>query len=139
MTGEHMNNEEFVRINPQHIVPTLDDNGFVLWESRAIATYLVDAHAPGSTLLPHIPKEHAIINQRLYFDMGTLMDRFRKLVYPVFADGATVISPEIKTEIYEAFSLMEEMINDVGWFVSDTVTVADLCLLASITSILVST
>lgn len=67
---EHMT-EEFLKINPQHCVPTLDDNGFILWESRAILSYLMETRA--AHLIPSSPKEKAIINQRLYHEMGTLM------------------------------------------------------------------
>ncbi|MFM9935330.1 MAG: glutathione S-transferase family protein [Novosphingobium sp.] len=38
---------EYLALNPNRMIPTIDDNGFVLWESNAILRYLADAHAPG--------------------------------------------------------------------------------------------
>lgn len=93
---------EFISINPQHCVPTIDDGGFYLWESRgeliritksdlsriinflfrpfaAIAQYLVEAKAPRSSLLPSSPAERALVYQRLYFDAGTLYPRVRAI------------------------------------------------------------
>lgn len=68
---------DFVKINPQHCVPTIDDNGFYLWESRAILTYLMETRAP--QLLPTSPKEKAILNQRLQFELGGLTHKFGAL------------------------------------------------------------
>lgn len=59
-------------MNPQHTVPTIVDEGFVLSESRAIMTYLVDKYAPGNELYPRDLQKRAIINRLLYFDAGTL-------------------------------------------------------------------
>ena len=41
----------FRRLNPNGLVPTIDDDGYVLWESNAIVRYLAAKHAPG-TLWP---------------------------------------------------------------------------------------
>ena len=45
------NTPEYRRMNPTGLVPTIDDDGFVLWESHAIVRYLAAKHAPG-TLWP---------------------------------------------------------------------------------------
>lgn len=67
-------------MNPQHCVPTLIDDGFVLWESRAIAIYLVEkTHPKGHPLYPNDVKQRAIINQRFQFDVGTLHPRLRAI------------------------------------------------------------
>ena len=39
---------EYLRMNPNSLVPTIDDDGFVLWESHSIVRYLAAKHGAGS-------------------------------------------------------------------------------------------
>lgn len=72
-------NPDFVKLNPQHVVPTLKDGDFVMWESRAIATYLIDTRSPNNSLYPNDIEKRAIIDQRLYFDAGTFYPSIRAI------------------------------------------------------------
>lgn len=161
---EHMT-EEFLKINPQHCVPTLDDNGFILWESRAILSYLMETRAPH--LLPSSPKEKAIINQRLYHEMGTLMKKIGEILVstnsiidgkfnthifftfstyiffkvPIF-DGTSSEIPETKTtELYEILSMVDEFFfpNGNEWIAGENVSVADFSYCATISTAVVKT
>jgi glutathione S-transferase len=52
-------NEPFYKkMNPNSRVPTIDDDGFVLWESNAIVRYLAAKHGAG-TLSPSDPRQRA--------------------------------------------------------------------------------
>jgi len=42
---------EYMKMNPNSLVPTIDDDGFVLWESHSIVRYLAAKHGAG-TLCP---------------------------------------------------------------------------------------
>ena len=48
---------EYLAMNPNRMIPTIEDDGFVLWESNAILRYLAERHAPG--LLPNDPQMRA--------------------------------------------------------------------------------
>lgn len=74
MAGDHKT-EEFLKLNPQHNVPTVVDDGFVMNESRAIMCYLVDTRSPDSTLYPSDPKARFIIDHRLYYDATVFSKR----------------------------------------------------------------
>lgn len=46
-----VNTPEYKKMNPNSLVPTIDDDGFVLWESHSIVRYLAAKHGAG-TLWP---------------------------------------------------------------------------------------
>jgi glutathione S-transferase len=48
----------------------------VLISSRAIIGYLADKYGKDDSLYPKDPKKRALVDQRLYFDIGTLYQRF---------------------------------------------------------------
>lgn len=60
-------------------MPTLVEGDFVLWESRAIASYLVSTYGKDDSLYPKDIKARSIVDQRLHFDIGTLYPRIRAI------------------------------------------------------------
>ncbi|MBI1942857.1 MAG: glutathione S-transferase N-terminal domain-containing protein [Betaproteobacteria bacterium] len=57
-----VNTPEYRRMNPNGLVPTLDDDGFILWESHSIVRYLAAKHGKG-VLWPLDERTRAIANQ----------------------------------------------------------------------------
>lgn len=56
---------EFVAINPRHVVPTIVDEGFALWESIAILEYLDERFPQGPKLYPGDAKQRARIRRMI--------------------------------------------------------------------------
>lgn len=132
MAGEQLK-PEFVKINPQHTIPTLDDNGFALWESRAIMTYLVDKYADNDALYPKEAAARALVNQRLYFDMGTLYQRFADYYYPtIFAKQPA--NPDNFKKMEDAFAFFEIFLDGHKWAAGEALTVADIALVATVST-----
>jgi len=53
---------EYRKLNPNGLVPTLEEDGFVLWESHSIVRYLAAKHGAGK-LWPTDARVRAIANQ----------------------------------------------------------------------------
>lgn len=49
----------YLAMNPNALVPTIDDDGFVLWESNSILRYLANTRGANSTIYPRDPKARA--------------------------------------------------------------------------------
>lgn len=54
---------EFVAINPRHVVPTIVDDGFALWESIPILEYLDERFRDGPQLYPGDARQRARIRR----------------------------------------------------------------------------
>ncbi|XP_075981690.1 glutathione S-transferase 1-like [Anticarsia gemmatalis] len=128
--------ESFLKINPQHCLPTLDDDGFVIWESRAIACYLADKYGKDDQLYPRDLKRRAVVNQRLFFDSSSLYVKIRAICFPILFLGETEIKKALKDDLNTTIGFLETFLTGSEWVAGDQPTIADTCIYASLTSIL---
>ncbi|XP_031771220.1 glutathione S-transferase D1 isoform X2 [Apis florea] len=157
LNGEHLK-PEFLKMNPQHTIPTIDDNGFYLWKgnfcpplffssrkllnlsyrcfpfSRAIMMYLADQYGKNDSLYPKDLKKRAIINQRLYFDVCNLYKSFADYYYPmIFAKAA---KDQAKYEsIGTALSLLDKFLEGENYVAGKNITLADLSIVTTVSTI----
>jgi glutathione S-transferase len=92
---------EYLRLNPNGLVPTISDGGFVLWESNTIVRYLAAKHGMG-TLCPKDLAERADADRWMDWQMGTLWTNFR----PAFV-GLIRTPPEKRDPDYIATAISE--------------------------------
>lgn len=78
--GEFGKNHEpaYLALNPNGRVPTIDDDGFVLWESNVIVRYLSAKHGMG-TLCPAEPARRADAERWMDWQQTTLGSPMRTL------------------------------------------------------------
>lgn len=80
MNGEH-HQPEFASLNPNRLIPVLDDDGFIVTEASAILRYLAEkAH---SDLYPLDPQDRARVNELIaWFEANFYKDFGFQFVYP---------------------------------------------------------
>lgn len=74
-----LDTDAYGAMNPNRKVPTIDDNGFVLWESNAIVRYLCRQYGHGS-LCPDDPQQAALADQWMEWFKTTVMAD----LFPIF-------------------------------------------------------
>ncbi|XP_039966600.1 glutathione S-transferase 1-1-like [Bactrocera tryoni] len=130
--GEHLT-PDYIKINPQHTVPTLVDNGFSVWDSHAIMIYLVEQHATSDSLYPACPQKRGLINQRLYFDVDLYS------VFWSYCSSAILkkspYDPEILEKLKKQLELFYTLLAGNEFAVGGSLTLADLSLLATVTTL----
>ena len=82
----------FLKMNPNHRVPVLEDGEFYLWESRAIMQYLAEK-TPGQSLYPTDLRARADVNRWLFwagqhFTPAVGIFFFENVVKPMIGRGA---------------------------------------------------
>lgn len=125
---------EFLALNPNAQVPVIVDDGYVLWESNAIMTYLARKHRSG--LLPADPQGQGVVEQWLYWQLGELNPTWGYAVYallrknPAFDDAARTADSIARWTA--KMEILDGQLEKTGAFVcSADFTLADIALALS--------
>lgn len=70
----------YVKMNPNSVVPTIDDDGFTLWESNSIVRYLGAKHAAGS-LWPSDARARADVDRWMDWQLSVLGPAMREVFW----------------------------------------------------------
>jgi glutathione S-transferase len=131
--GEHKQPAHLAR-HPYGVIPVLDDNGFVVLESRAIIRYL-DAVLPGASLTPADPRARARMDQWLSVDQSYIAPRISTLV------GQRVIRPHLglptdaelaattERELGQALGPIDRALADAPYLAGEAFSLADVSLM----------
>jgi glutathione S-transferase len=77
-----VNTPEYRKMNPNGLVPTLEEDGFILWESHSIVRYLAEKHGKG-VLWPMDVHARGVANQWMdwaFSFQGGVRDAFWNLI-----------------------------------------------------------
>lgn len=77
-------NAPYRKLNPNGVTPTINDDGFILWESGAILRYLAESRA-NTTLLPADLKQRALVQQWVTWEGATLAPSLLNLFFAMMA------------------------------------------------------
>src|SRR5688572_13482132 len=131
-TGEHYK-EPYLAINPNHMVPVLEDGDFRLTESSAILKYLADKI--DSPAYPKDLKKRAKVNEAMdWFNTNFYRDFAYGLCYPQVFPNHKRASDDAQKQVIEWglqraqnwFKILnDDIIGKRNYVVGDSITIAD--------------
>ncbi|KAF5279723.1 hypothetical protein FQA39_LY05413 [Lamprigera yunnana] len=133
--SEELHTPEFLKMNPQHTVPVLDDEGKYLSDSHAIAAYLVGKYGKDDSLYPKDLHQRAVVDQRMYYDAGVMFPVI-KSCHTGFWKKEYKQLPQEKIElIKDIYKTLELFIGANKWIAGNNITIADISCSTSISSL----
>lgn len=121
----------YLALNPNGLVPTVIDDGLVLWESNAIVRYLAAVHGEG-TLWPKEPRARAVADKWMDWCANVLDPAFTPAFMglvrtaPEKRDRAAIESSRDKTAA--AFAILEAALARDGYPAGSAFSMADVAL-----------
>ena len=119
---------EYRRMNPNRLVPTLQDGTMVLWESNAIVRYVSDVYGRG-LLRPEDPKTTAVADQWMDWQQTTLSGPMSGLFWEVYRKPPSQRSPEKAREFTlaagKALAMLDARLADSEWLAGSKFSMGD--------------
>lgn len=124
--------EAYLQMNPNGLVPVINDNGLVLWESHAILRYLAKKYDATDILYPKSALQSAKVDQWLEWYNTTAWPVMRPLFWGWIRtkpeDRNKVELEKIRVQMSAALKIFDDQLKSTKWVTGDHFTIADLTL-----------
>jgi glutathione S-transferase len=130
MAARKHREQPYLSLNPYGRVPTLEEDGFVLYESTAILDYL-EATRPQPALVPADLRQRALVDMHmklcdLQFTRHAVTIIFPKRFLPKERWNMAAIA-EAKAEIEKHLAILERQLAGKSFLVAQQFTLAEIC------------
>jgi glutathione S-transferase len=120
---------EYRALNPNGLVPTIEDDGFSLWESNTIVRYLAARHGSG-TLWPADPAARADSEKWMDWQIATLWPRLRPVFWGLVRTPAEKRNAEeieaSRKQTAECFAIVDGALKGRAFLGGNTLTIGDI-------------
>jgi glutathione S-transferase len=137
--GEHKSDAHLAR-HPFGVIPVLEDDGFVLYESRAILRYL-NRRFPAPPLVPESAREAARMDQWLSVDQSYVAPHTRSLAIERVVKAREGKAPDAAAEraaeaaLRLALAAIDRGLGERPYLAGDGFTLADVSLMPYVASL----
>ena len=122
---------QYLSLNPNALVPTIEDDGLVLWESNAIVRYLAAKHATGD-LWPDDLKTRAEADQWMDWSSSTFWAALRPLFIGLVRTPTNQRDPQafedLRRKTAAALAIVDRHLESRMFLAGDNFTVSDIAL-----------
>ncbi len=123
----HTQSPEFLKVNPNGLIPSIDDDGLVVNESLAINLYLAKKH--GGALAPKNVAEDGLMTMWSLWAATTVEPHSIQVLYNMAAKPEAERDANLARASVEAlrapFSVLDRALAETGFLVGGRFTVAD--------------
>lgn len=124
----HTQSPEFLKVNPNGLIPSIDDDGLALHESLAINLYLARKHG-GTIAAANVAEEGELAMWSLWAATGVEPHAINVL-YHRLGNPTGAKDPKVADAAVEAlkgpFAVLDKALAKTGWLVGGRFTVADI-------------
>jgi glutathione S-transferase len=117
----------YISLNPNGRVPTLDDDGFVLWESAAINLYLAEKYK--NSLYPATPEGRGRMLQWTFFVANdvepALITLFRNRIFFPPEKRSETLADQAEETLRTSLAILEQQLTKTPFFGGDRWDMAD--------------
>lgn len=120
--------EDYRKINPSQTVPALVDDDFKVFDSNAIAIYLVEKYGKDDSLYPKDLTIRTKVNELLFYVASYIFPKGLTIIKGGITGTITEIPQKSIEEFVRGYATIESLLKENAYLAGQTLTLCDLSL-----------